>query len=120
MYGGKVYHGKDAFEGLRIMDHLAQSKLDDLDREIEDRLAKRAQTDEKLAAMKEKDSRRRGDPARRRAGALAQPLTVTWTCPTAPFGGSRLVESVSLSTRCIRLSIRSRSTVANGNSKKER
>ena len=96
VYGGKVYHGKDAFEGLRIMDHMAKDKLDDLDQEIEERLTKRAQTDEKIAAMKAKEKDAAGGDQPDDAPAPGSTIVQEKTLPTAPFWGNRLVESVPL------------------------
>ena len=42
VYEGRVYYGKDAFEGLRVMDHLVTGKHAVLDDEIAERSAKRA------------------------------------------------------------------------------
>ncbi|MCC6679422.1 MAG: methionine synthase [Phycisphaeraceae bacterium] len=87
IYRGKVYHGTDAFEGLRIMDQLKAGKAAQLDAEIAQRLQKRAATDEKLAQMQSKQA-----PAE---GASA-PVLEKVVPPTPPFLGSRVVESVPL------------------------
>ncbi|MEX2213390.1 MAG: methionine synthase, partial [Phycisphaeraceae bacterium] len=61
IYKGKVYHGRDAFEGLRIMDCMTTGKGTQLDEEITERLEKRAAVDEKLAAIKaQKDAQAGG------------------------------------------------------------
>ncbi len=53
VYAGSLLYGKDAFDALRIMDHLATGKLDTLKQEIEDRQTSRSQAkqahDEKRA-----------------------------------------------------------------------
>jgi len=96
VYRGKVYHGRDAFEGLRIMDHLMQGGLGVLDEEIESRLAKRAETDKKLAEAKEaveanlEGAEAEGDMGGRSGVAVDTPV------PSVPFWGSRVVESVPL------------------------
>ena len=54
VYHGNVYHGRDAFEGLRLMDSIKAGEEDQLNAEIEERLTKRAETEEKVAAMKAK------------------------------------------------------------------
>ena len=90
IYGGKVYHGRDAFEGLRIMDHLAQGNLDLLDDEIEVRLEKRAQTDAKVAESKKADNQNT------RAAMTTKRVIAEVDTPTAPFWGNRVVDSVSI------------------------
>ena len=91
VYDGSTYHGKDAFEGLRIMDHLVGGRLSEIDTEIDARLEKRAQTDEKLAAMEASKASVAVDtlPAR---SAVATDIAV----PTIPFLGDRIVESLNL------------------------
>jgi len=51
---GKVYFGKDAFEGLRLMDAITQERTGELDSEIEERLVKRAKADKKIEAARQK------------------------------------------------------------------
>ncbi len=97
VYQGKVYHGKDAFEGLRVMDYLSQNKLDDLDKEIEERLLKRAETDKKLAALEEK---KKAEIAAAGQGGVAvatrSDVATDVAVPQPPFWGSRVVEAVPL------------------------
>jgi 5-methyltetrahydrofolate--homocysteine methyltransferase len=92
--GGKTYHGKDAFEGLRIMDHLAAGKLGDLEVEIEERLVKREASETKAAAAKEKKQAESDVlvatlPAK---SAVATDIAV----PKTPFLGSRVIEDIDL------------------------
>lgn len=49
VYEGGVFYGKDAFDGLRIMDHLAGDRIAVLEGEIEARLAKRSAAEEAIA-----------------------------------------------------------------------
>ena len=102
VYNGKVYHGIDAFEGLRIMDHLKSGKLDEIDAEIDAKLAKRAETEEKLAAKKkateEVIARSGGDSAGGGGAAVAPARSAVSTdveTPTPPFWGDRVVETVA-------------------------
>ena len=94
IYHGKVYHGRDAFEGLRIMDHLKQGKLDTLDAEIDARLSKRAAVDEKLAALEATRAAAAGGAATVAARSDVEVLTAV---PEPPFWGTRVVERVALS-----------------------
>ncbi len=52
IYRGQVFYGKDAFDGLRIMDHLAGGRTDALVAEIHERLEKREQASARVAAMR--------------------------------------------------------------------
>src|SRR6185436_4069228 len=54
IYKGPLYYGKDAFEGLRICEHLADDRLPAIDEEIAARLTKRAEVEEKVACGKER------------------------------------------------------------------
>ena len=88
IYDGHVYHGQDAFEGLRIMDHLVSGKLSDLEAEIDVRLEKREQTDARVAQMQAKSPAK---PTQSRSN-VARDITV----PEAPFWGNRLVDDIPL------------------------
>ena len=93
IYQGKLFYGKDAFEGLRVCDLLTQGGVVELDSEIDARLEKRASVEKSVS-----DSR-----ARTRSGEVmaveppvVAPLDQTLEVPRAPFLGSRLVETVPL------------------------
>ena len=92
VYDGALYYAKDAFEGLRLCDHLADGRLDAIDTEIVERLEKRAATEQKVAAMRQREG---GDD--QAAVAVVQTSDVAEVeVPAAPFLGSRLVESIEL------------------------
>jgi len=93
VYKGKVYHGTDAFEGLRLMDMLKAGKAAQLDTEIATRLAKRAETDEKLAKIAEKRASS-GEPAS--DGRTRSDVAVDIPVPTPPFFGTRVVTDIPL------------------------
>ncbi|MCC6283897.1 MAG: methionine synthase [Phycisphaerales bacterium] len=107
VYDGPCFYGKDAFEGLRIMDALAGGRKRELDDEIASRLSKRAHAEEVIAASRASRAcareRHKGDepinPAAD-AGATAtltfQPLAPAPDIPEPPFWGSRVVEDVPL------------------------
>ncbi|MFO0829324.1 MAG: methionine synthase [Phycisphaerales bacterium] len=90
VYKGPLYYGRDAFEGLAVCDALATGRLDAIDSEIEERLAKRAEVDVKVGQRLE--------------GKSCAVATATETSdvrrdvpvPTPPFWGERLVESIDL------------------------
>jgi 5-methyltetrahydrofolate--homocysteine methyltransferase len=97
-YDGRVYYGKDAFEGLRIMDMLVQGQGATLDAEIDERLTKRAETEAKVAASKAArgesadDAAQVGDVNEVIAPTVDQNVAV----PEAPFFGSRVIEEINL------------------------
>lgn len=94
VYKGPLYYGKDAFEGLSIMDRLRSGKTAEIDAQVEERKAKRANALERVAAGcvpvasggtdAGSDDTTRSDVAR------------SVDAPTAPFLGSRVVTSVSI------------------------
>jgi 5-methyltetrahydrofolate--homocysteine methyltransferase len=108
----KTFYGRDAFEGLRFMDHVAAGTLQTVDREIAERTSKRAEAEAKyegIAVSSDKnrrfEARARGGPAFRAGTAAARsadadtPRSAVPPCkyiPTPPFWGSRVVEGVSL------------------------
>jgi len=93
-YGGALYYGKDAFEALSIMDKVMAGEAGELDAAITERLAKRAETEAKIAASKAKGGggaavATEAKPAR---SAVARDVAA----PEPPFWGDRLVEEVPL------------------------
>ncbi len=98
VYDGSVYHGKDAFEGLRIMDLLKSGKSDDLDSEIEARLSKRAESEQKAQAQKARAQSAAKTEAGSPAVSTADRSAVTndVITPTAPFLGSRVIDHIDL------------------------
>jgi 5-methyltetrahydrofolate--homocysteine methyltransferase len=101
---GKVYFGRDAFEGLRIMDCLAGNRLDSLDAEIEERLSKRVKADEVVERSR---AAREGERLQKEREQAASGVAVAPTqsrsevradveVPEPPFLGSRVVEGIDL------------------------
>lgn len=87
IYRGRLYYGRDAFEGLRIMDHLVSGRAEVLEREIQERLRKRAEVEEKVAVC-----------AREEIGQEAglQGEQTSEAVPAPPFWGSRVVEEIDV------------------------
>lgn len=92
--GGRTYHGKDAFEGLRIMNHLTSGKLDELDLEIEERLVKREESEAKATAARESKQAAAGGVAVALPDKSAVASDVA--LPKPPFLGSRVVDAIDL------------------------
>lgn len=113
IYEGSVYHGKDAFEGLRIMDMISGDKQDELNAEIDARAVIRADKDKKIEALKAKATASAGSDAPQGpagldggAVAVAEPPKVPTgrsasvrddaEIPEPPFWGDRIVEGIDI------------------------
>ncbi|MBI2757007.1 MAG: methionine synthase [Chloroflexi bacterium] len=108
-YNGKVFYGKDAFEGLRTMDHVVSGATATLEAEIEERLGKRSAAEEVVARSRAEAGKRmeafeagKKLPAAERLAtqgvAVAEKSTVRTdvAVPRAPFWGTRVVEGIDL------------------------
>lgn len=102
-YNGHVYHGTDAFEGLRVMDEIMAGKHDELNSAIEERLTKRAEAEEKIASMRAKDEAKQAAAGGDDAGGIAtieaptkSDVATDIDVPKAPFYGTRIVEDIPL------------------------
>ncbi len=114
---GRVYYGRDAFEGLRLMNEITAGRLESLESEIEERLGKRARADavagssriDRLmaanAAAKRTAQPEDGlavaassarSPAAAAAVAARSSVTQDVEIPAPPFLGSRVVTDVPL------------------------
>lgn len=94
VYNGRLYYGKDAFEGLRICNALAEGKQEALATEIELRLAKRAAVETRLLAMETDESETHAvvETVVAKGSNVATNIPV----PTPPFMGDRVVTELSL------------------------
>ena len=101
VYEGPLLYGKDAFEGLSVMDHIAEDRLADIEVEVKARLAKRSEAEKTIADAKAK----RGDREDAALAAARDGDTTTIVrssaatdiaVPKAPFFGSRVVEDIAL------------------------
>ena len=102
VYEGPLLYGKDAFEGLRVMDHIADGRLASIQAEVEERLTKRSDA-EAVIARSNADKATRQD-----AFAASKPTTAVSEervrssvatdidVPTAPFWGSKVVDDLDL------------------------
>jgi len=95
IYNGPLYYGKDAFEGLRICEHLAGDRLAEIDLEVETRLNKRAETEEKVAGMRERDREIAGTGVAISVQGRSS-VSADAPVPKAPFWGDRIVDSIDL------------------------
>lgn len=107
IYKGQVFYGKDAFEGLSTMDHIAGDTTTALVREIEERLGKRSRAEETIARSRAEAGRRMDEfEAGKRGGgtgaAVAERVRSNVevldlsAIPVPPFWGSRVVSELDL------------------------
>jgi 5-methyltetrahydrofolate--homocysteine methyltransferase len=94
IYDGPLYYGKDAFDGLRICDLLAEGKQEALAAEIDLRLAKRAAVETRVSAMESDDDGAASDGDT--IVAERSDVSTTVDVPSPPFWGARLIEDVKL------------------------
>ncbi len=99
-YGDHVYYGKDAFEGLRIMDLVANDALSTVDQEIAERLSKRSEAERVVAASRAKQAAAQDEFAETKRTGVAvtdrSDVSTDIDVPAAPFFGTRVVEGIDL------------------------
>ncbi|MDX2113992.1 MAG: methionine synthase [Planctomycetota bacterium] len=104
---GKTFYGRDAFEGLRFMDHISAGSVAQLELEIAERAGKRADAEAKFEGLAVSTDKNRRFEAREAArGASASAATAERAArsavrtdveiPHAPFWGSRVVEGIDI------------------------
>jgi 5-methyltetrahydrofolate--homocysteine methyltransferase len=104
IYKGRVYYGKDAFEGLRTMDHIKTGREDALNAEIDDRLGKRTAAEEVIARSRAESAKKmEAFEAGKASGGAASVEVIERSdvrtdiaVPKAPFWGSRVVAASDL------------------------
>ncbi|HEX2839024.1 MAG TPA: methionine synthase [Phycisphaerales bacterium] len=103
-YKGKVYYGRDAFEGLRTMDLLMGGNAQTLDDEIVLRLSKRSAAEDtinqtRIAKLAAANS---GEIAASAPGGVSVKVSqksdvpAATSIPTPPFWGTRVIDSINL------------------------
>jgi len=104
-YEGPCIYGKDAFDGLRIMDFVTAGKTDVLMEEAASRQSKRTAAEEQIVKTRiEKLATANGANGDTRTGGTPVPpgqqvrsdVSATVAVPTPPFWGSRVVSDFSL------------------------
>ncbi|MAY74577.1 MAG: methionine synthase [Phycisphaerae bacterium] len=107
-YTGSLLYAKDAFDGLRIMDHLTTGKLDAINGEIEERRGKRVEAEAKAKDIDRPDPEINADPTDGGDGdggvatavamqtAVRSEVSRDIELPTPPFWGSRHVAEVDI------------------------
>jgi len=101
VYDGSVFHGKDAFEGLRLMDYIATGRADELDAEVDARNVEREGKQEKIDALKAKSDASAEGASAPGVALLSRPersasVATDIDIPTPPFWGDRVVEGIDL------------------------
>ena len=92
-YQGKLFYGRDAFDGLRVCNLVVGDGVDELDEEIEGRLAKRSAVERQVSESRAR-TREGADLAVQEAPTSVVDREVD--VPKAPFLGTRLIESLPL------------------------
>ena len=92
IYQGKLYYGRDAFEGMSVCDALASKQLATIDAEIDARLSKREEVDSKVA--KARALARDNTPPVELMSRSSVSTTVE--IPQSPFLGDRVVADIPL------------------------
>ncbi|MHC5002637.1 MAG: methionine synthase, partial [Planctomycetota bacterium] len=96
IYDGPLYYGKDAFDGLRVCDHLHDGRLAELDQEIADRLSKRDRAERTVAAARQRSAAEAAAVETATAVVRRSDVATDVDVPTPPFWGDRVVEHVDL------------------------
>ena len=96
IYAGDVFYGKDAFEGLRVMHMLTTGRTDELNKEVEGRVSKRAAGEKRVAALDAERVEFAPGTATAVATRIKSDVTIDIDVPTPPFWGSRVVAHVPL------------------------
>ena len=93
IYNGQLYYGKDAFDGLRICNTLADGNKGALAAEINLRLAKRASVETRVQAMEKSEVETSAvETILGESSDVSQDVVV----PSPPFWGNRIVDTISL------------------------
>ncbi len=102
VYDGPLLYGKDAFEGLRVMDHIAGGELGVIADEINERLTKRSQAERVIARANADKGTRQDKFEASKTGVLVETSTqrsdvaADVSVPTPPFWGSKVVTGLDL------------------------
>ena len=99
IYRGPLYYGKDAFEGLRIMDLLTSHRTHELDAEIEARLTKRSEAEKVVAAARierAKQDEANGSSVVAVRERVRSDVSTDVDIPRPPFWGTRVVADIDL------------------------
>ncbi|MFI4871764.1 MAG: methionine synthase [Phycisphaerales bacterium JB061] len=100
VYEGKLYYGKDAFEGLRVMDRLETGLLSEIDSEVEARLTKRTEAEAMVAGSRARQAEAQDEFAATKQAGVAvierSEVARDVEIPTAPFWGTRIVTDIEL------------------------
>ena len=111
VYEGDLFYGKDAFEGLRTMDCIAQERTDEIFTERAERMEKRGKAEETIANARAKQGREQdafeaskgangtpesGDGGTATATRVRSDVATDVAVPEPPFWGSRVIDEIDL------------------------
>lgn len=94
-YEGPLYFGRDAFEGLRLMQMISEGRLGELDAEIDERMHKRTDAEKKVAEMKAARADR-GVTAPTTDERVRSDVSRLADVPASPFFGTEVVQDIDL------------------------
>ncbi|KAA0216987.1 MAG: methionine synthase [Leptolyngbya sp. PLA3] len=92
-YQGPLYFGRDAFEGLRLMQMISEGRLGELDAEMDERMNKRSEAEKKVAAMKAARADRGSTPPSSEESVRSDVNRLS-EIPSAPFFGTEVVQGI--------------------------
>ena len=95
-YSGELLYAKDAFEGLRVMEHVVAGRTADLGREISERLAKRSAAEETILRSRVERTARGATTGATADAVASGTVERAERIPSPPFWGSRVVEGIDL------------------------
>lgn len=103
LYKGECFYAKDAFDGLRTMEHVMSGRSDILAQEVASRIDKRSKAEEMIVATRASKlaaANRTASVSERTPGAthtlVRSDVRADVTVPRPPFWGSRVVTGIDL------------------------
>ncbi|MBI1190729.1 MAG: methionine synthase [Tepidisphaera sp.] len=101
IYAGDVFYGRDAFDGLRTMDHIVSGQTSVLAREIDERMGKRTRAEElinqtRIEKLSKANSGAPSPAPSSPAAPVRSDVATDIAIPKAPFLGTRVVTGIDL------------------------
>ena len=96
VYNGRVYYGKDAFEGLELCEAIIEGRHRRLDAEIDRRLATREAAQARVGEINGGESESETSTAVLDEPAVRSEVATDIDVPVAPFWGNRVIRDIPL------------------------
>ncbi|MEE2908449.1 MAG: methionine synthase [Planctomycetota bacterium] len=97
IYNGRVYYGKDAFEGLSLCEAIIQGQHGQLNAEIDRRLASREAINARIGDISSEESEGEAATAVLEGTVVRSEVATDIEIPTPPFWGNRVIRDIPLS-----------------------